>query len=91
MNRLIERLHAIDQWLRSTYQWFAGLSEPRQGALIELAFHLGERGLTDMPRVLDCMRDGRFDEAETHVVNAKVDLRRAQLRLGRQIAAGEWQ
>lgn len=72
--------------------WAKNLSEERFAALVNMSFQLGNRVL-QFKRSLDCMRDERFVEAETHLLNslwAKQTPKRAR-RIARQIATGEWQ
>lgn len=83
----------IDQSLASLYPWYLGLDEPRRGALCNMAFQLGIGGLAGFPRMLACLRDGRFAEAETHAMDslwAKQTPARAR-RVARQLATNEWQ
>lgn len=83
-----------DQALRSRYPWFAGLNQPRQAALINMAFQLGLEGLAGFPRMLACLRDGRFAEAETHALDskwAKEQTPARAKRVARQLASGEWE
>lgn len=87
-------LQRIDQLLRSRYPWFAALGEARQGALINMAFQLGPDGLAGFPRMLGCMRDGRYAEAETHALNSKWAREQTPARakrVARQLATDEWQ
>lgn len=84
----------IDQALRSTYPWFAALNQPRQAALINMAFQLGLQGLAGFPRMLACMRDGRYAEAETHALDSKWAREQTPARakrVARQLASGEWE
>jgi lysozyme len=79
--------------LAEAYPWFQGLSEARRGALVNMAFQLGASGLARFPRMLACLRDERWAEAETHALDsewARQTPARAK-RVARQLATGEWQ
>lgn len=83
----------VDAELRSKLSWFGQLDEVRQAALINMGFQLGVAGLLEFTRSLACIRDGRFAEAETHLLASKWATQtpaRAK-RVARQIASGEWQ
>lgn len=83
----------LDAVLRSRLSWFAALDEARQGALINMGFQLGVAGLMEFKRTLECVRDGRYAEAETHALASKWAQQtpaRAR-RVARQLATGEWQ
>lgn len=78
--------------VRRALPWFDTLNEPRRAALIGMAFQMGIKGILGFPKMLACMRDGRFAEAETHAMDslwAKQTPKRARL-VSRQIASGEW-
>ena len=82
-----------DQVLRSKYPWFSQLSEPRQAAVINMAFQLGLAGLAGFPKMLASLRDEKFAEAETHALDslwAKQTPARAT-RVTRQLRTGEWE
>lgn len=83
----------VDADLRSRLSWYGQLDEIRQAALINMGFQLGTAGLMEFKRSLECIRDGRFAEAETHLLNslwAKQTPARAR-RVARQIVTGSWQ
>ena len=82
-----------DQVLRSKYPWFSQLNEPRQAAVINMAFQLGLAGLAGFPKMLASLRDEKFAEAETHALDslwAKQTPARAK-RVARQLRTGEWE
>jgi lysozyme len=82
-----------DQILRSKYPWFAQMNEPRQAALINMAFQLGLAGLAGFPKMLAALRDERYAEAETHALDslwAKQTPARAK-RVARQLKTGAWE
>lgn len=73
--------------------WFGDLNEPRQAALIGMAFQMGVAGLLQFKMTLNSMRDSQWYTAEAHMLNsawAKQTPERAR-RLARQVATGEWQ
>ena len=83
----------IDSDLRSRLTWYGQLDEVRQAALLNMGFQLGVAGLMEFKRSLECIRDGRFAEAETHLLNSKWAQQtpaRAR-RVARQIVTGDWQ
>jgi lysozyme len=83
----------VDAELRSRLPWFGQLDEVRQAALLNMGFQLGIAGLMEFTRSLACIRDGRFAEAETHLLQSKWATQtpaRAK-RVAHQIFTGEWQ
>jgi lysozyme len=80
--------------LNQDYPWFASLNEPRQAALINMRYQLGKAGLAGFKRMLDCLRDERWHEAETHALDskwAKQDTPDRAKRVARQLRTGEWE
>lgn len=78
--------------------WTAQLDPARQGALINMAFNLGEEpfdhdGFKDWPNFLNQVREGNFEAAASNMLSTlwaqQVGLRAA--RLAKQIRTGEWQ
>jgi lysozyme len=83
----------IDADLRSRLTWFAALSEPRQGALIAMAFQMGVDGLMQFKNTLAAVRDERYEHAAElarQSLWAKQTPERAR-RVCAQLASGEWQ
>lgn len=83
----------VTRELQQRLPWFRALDEVRRAALINMGFQLGAAGLMAFTRSLECVRDARYAEAETHLLNsawAKQTPARAR-RVARQIATGEWQ
>lgn len=86
-------LEKRDQDLRSRFSWYAGLNEPRRAALLNMAFQLGTEGVSKFGRMLACLRDEKWAEAETHALDslwAKQTPNRAR-RVARQLKTGEWE
>ena len=90
---LANDLRRIDSDLRERFEWFAALDVVRQAALVNMAFQLGTDGLAKFKRTLDCVRDGRYYEAETHALDSlwAVQTPQRARRVARQLATGEWQ
>ena len=73
--------------------WFGRLNEPRQAALIGMAFQMGVQGLLSFRRALAAIRDERWDEAAEHMLASTWAMQtpsRAQ-RMAQQIKTGDWQ
>jgi lysozyme len=80
--------------LRRRIDFFGRLDDVRKAALLNMAFQLGVDGLLGFKRMLGCLRDERFAEAETHALDskwAKEDTPARARRVARQLATGEWQ
>lgn len=97
-----EIIDALLQWdIRQTtvevtkaLPWTTHLDPVRFAALLNMAFQLGLPGLLGFQRMLACLRDQRFAEAETHALDskwAKQDTPERARRVARQLATGEWQ
>ena len=72
--------------------WFSDLDEPRQGALINMAFQLGVNGLLRFKRTLAHCEAGDWAKAEREALNsnwAKQTPNRAR-RVAQQLKTGEW-
>jgi lysozyme len=83
----------IDADLRSKLEWFAVLSEARQGALLNMAFQMGVDGLMKFKNTLAAIRDERYEHAAElarQSLWAKQTPERAK-RVCLQISTGEWQ
>jgi lysozyme len=83
----------IDADLRSRLEWFGALDEPRQGALISMAFQMGVDGLLEFKNTLAAVRDERYEHAAElarQSLWAKQTPERAR-RVCHQLASGEWQ
>lgn len=90
---LTARLAQIEQELTAHFPWFSALTVPRQAGLMNMTYQMGLAGLSTFIRFLECMRDGRYEEAETHLLNslwARQTPVRAR-RVAHQISSGEWQ
>jgi lysozyme len=88
------RLEAIQTELAAEYPFYASLNEPRKAALVNMRYQLGRKGLAGFKRVLECLRDERWHEAETHALDskwAKQDTPDRAKRVARQLRTGEWE
>ena len=73
--------------------WFSDLDEPRQGALINMAFQLGVNGLLAFRKTLPLIEAGKWDDAAAEALRsawARQTPNRAK-RIAQQIRTGEWQ
>lgn len=72
--------------------WFSQLDEPRQAVLLQMAFQMGTKGLLGFPSTLAAVRDGRWADAQSGMLNslwAKQTPARVS-RLSEQMLTGEW-
>lgn len=60
---LTSRAIAIDAKLQSDLPWMRGLSEPRQRALSDMAYNLGDHGLEEFTQFLAFVQAGQFNQA----------------------------
>ncbi len=60
---------AIDGCIHA-YPWFMELSEPRQHAMIDLAFYMGIHMLNGFKKFLAAMQIGNYDEAAYHLTDS---------------------
>ena len=67
---LRHRLRKIQAALASKLPFFSGLSEPRQAALISMAYQLGVQGLLGFPRTLAYLVAGDFDAAGREMLDS---------------------
>lgn len=77
----------------SSFSWFAGLDEVRQGALINMCFNLGFLGLLHFPHMISALAKGDWQTASNEALAsdwAKQVGDRAT-RLAKQLLTGEWQ
>lgn len=89
---LVKDIKDATERVAKMFPWAKNLDEVRLAALVNMSFQLGSK-IGQFTRSMDCIRDGRYYEAETHLLNslwAKQTPQRAR-RVARQIATGEWQ
>ena len=84
---LTKELELLNQWPA-----YVNLSEPRQGALVNMAFQLGVKGLMGFRNTLFMMREGRFVEAARSARASKwaQQTPKRAARVTRQIETNEW-
>lgn len=88
------RIDLMDVELRATYSWYEGLADPRKAALLNMRHQLGKEGLARFQRMLGCLRDEKWAEAETHALDSKwarEDSPDRARRVARQLMTGEYQ
>lgn len=88
-NDIDHRLHDLTKAL----PWVRGLTEPRQGALLNMAFQMGLGGLLGFQQTLAATRDEQYAHAANLMrmsLWAKQTPKRAR-KMARQIETGEWQ
>lgn len=88
------RIAGIERELSDDYPWFQSLSDPRKAALINMRYQLGRGGLAQFKRMLGCLRDEHWDEAETHALDSKwarEDTPERAKRVARQLKTSAWE
>jgi len=78
---------------RQHLPWFDTLEAPRRAVIVGMCFQMGIKGLLGFPRMLDRVRDQRWEDAANEIRTslwAKQTQKRAS-RLAQQLATGEWQ
>ena len=78
--------------LANRLEWFPTLNEPRQAALINMFFQMGNK-VFQFKRTLAAIRDGRYEDARESGLRslwARQTPARAK-RVMTQIATGEWE
>lgn len=89
-NRIAEKTAELE----ARIPWCVRLDPVRKAALLNMAFQLGVDGVLGFPRMLACLRDERWAEAESHALDsdwARHDTPERAKRVARQLASGEWQ
>lgn len=72
--------------------WAAGLSEPRQAALLNMCFNMGLGGLLTFKDALKALQEGRWEDARKGILSSKYAKQvgpRAH-RVARQIVEDRW-
>ena len=57
--------------LDSEYEWFAGLDEVRQDAMIDISFNLGQTRLRAFKKALAAMSEGDWGEAAAQFMDSR--------------------
>lgn len=78
--------------LTRDYSWFAALDEARQGAMVDLRFNLGARGLAGFPKFLAAMGRGDWPRAAQELRQSRWygQVARRAPRIVGMIESGEW-
>ena len=61
----------VREELTEEYYWFAGLDEPRQDAMIDISFNLGQTRLRGFVKSLEAMAREDFDTAADEFMDSK--------------------
>ena len=89
----------IDE-LTNNFQWFSGLNDARQGALIDLAFNMGMPTLLTFKKTLGYLSAGDYDDAAEELLRGTApgdiswyyhDVGTRAEEISRMIRTGEWQ
>ena len=91
---LRNRISAKTTELERRVPWVTRLDPVRKAALLNMCFQMGVDGVLGFPKMLACLRDERWAEAETEALDsdwAREDSPARAKRVARQLASGEWQ
>ncbi|WP_240650319.1 glycoside hydrolase family protein [Pseudoalteromonas rubra] len=87
------RVEGIRKRLANAIPWYANLTAPRQGVLVNMAYNLGVTGLMGFAKTLTHIRSGDYNTASDEMLDSlwarQVPTRAAELAL--QMQTGEWQ
>ena len=89
-NRIASKTAELERRL----PWVTRLDPVRKAALLNMCFQMGVDGVLGFPKMLACLRDERWAEAETHALDsdwAREDSPARAKRVARQLSSGEWQ
>lgn len=72
--------------------WFDGLTEPRQGVIVNMAFNMGLRGLLAFEKTLGFVEAGDYEQAATEMLNSRwaTQVGGRATRLAQQLQTGQW-
>jgi lysozyme len=87
------RLALAQAALQQEFPWTAALDQARLGALENLTFNMGVRGIAKFPKFLDAMQQGDWVTAKAELLNSLADHQEPQriARIAEQILSGVWQ
>lgn len=87
------RLKLAQSSLAQEFPWTAALDLIRLGALENLTFNLGVRGLAKFPKFLAAVQQGNWAEAKAQLLDSLADHEEPDriARLAAQIETGVWQ
>lgn len=88
---LMNDLAAMAEAAKS-YDWYAGLNEPRKAVIINLLYNLGQPRFDKFVNTKQFLADGMYEEAAEEMLNSKWarDVGRRAEELSEQMARGEW-
>ena len=75
-----------------SYEWYAGLNEPRKAVIINMLFNLGQPRFDKFVNTKQFLADGMYEEAAEEMLNSKWarDVGRRAEELSQQMATGDW-
>lgn len=75
-----------------SYDWYAGLNEPRKAVIINMLFNLGQPRFDKFVNTKQFLADGLYEEAAEEMLNSKWarDVGRRAEELSEQMATGDW-
>ena len=75
-----------------TYEWFAGLNEPRQAVVISLLFNLGKPRWDAFKKTHAALEEGDFQTAAEELLNSKwaIQVGKRADEMAAQMFSGEW-
>jgi len=78
--------------LNAALPWIAGLDDPRQGVLQNMAYNLGVHGLLGFKQTLACVEIGEYETAAKNMLASKwaSQVGPRAMRLAAQMRDGEW-
>jgi len=76
-----------------TYDWFAGLNDPRKAVIVNMLFNLGQPRFNKFVKFQAAVAAGDFTEAKTQMLNSRwaAQVSQRAVELARQMETGEWQ
>ena len=79
--------------LEANFPWTMDLDDARKGALLNLTFNMGIRGLSAFVKFLAAMKTGQWLTAKAELLNSAADHEEPEriARLALQIETGFWQ
>jgi len=75
-----------------TYEWFAGLNEPRQAVIISLLFNLGGPRLSKFFKMRAALEEGDYATAASEMLDSKwaVQVGKRADEMAAMMFSGEW-
>jgi lysozyme len=70
--RLLDNdLDRVEAQARHAFPWFDGLDEARQDVILNMLFNLGLGGLQTFKKFLNCVSQGRYEDAAREMLASK--------------------